>query len=448
MSEPLEPTQPTAALSRATKVERRLGQLTVRVLDGSGAELTIRKPVARGGRSRAADIVLEHPSVSGMHFELRASASGIELLDLDSRNGTWLGGRRVFHVQLQAGDVFAAGECRIELIGAGDVDVSISESERFGELHGRSRVMRELFAELERLAPTPVDVLVLGETGTGKELVARALHRHSRCASGPFRVLDCGSLPPSLAEAAIFGHRRGAFTGAEHDQPGVFEEADSGTLFLDEIGELPLELQVKLLRVLDRREVARVGEPTKLRQVDVRVVAATHRDLRRMVAEGHFREDLYFRLARATVEVPPLRERGDDIELLARDFLARLAHEHELARELADEVPPVLRSYRWPGNVRELKNVIEHAAFVVRGSVIHARDLALSTESRSVAKVAELARVDDYWRAHEELDRLLLTRILSDCEGNLSEAARRIKVSRPKLRKRLRELGLYAPGED
>ncbi len=444
----IDRTLPTAAIIPASRTERRLRELTVRVLDGSPAELTLRRQVIRGGRSRAADLVLDHPSVSAMHFELRVAEGGVELVDLDSRNGCWLDGRRVYRIQVRPGDVFLAGECRIELRGTGEIDIEVSQAQHFGELRGRSRPMRELFAELERLAPTPVDVLVLGETGTGKELVARALHSQSRRASGPFRVLDCGGLAPSLAEAAVFGHRKGAFTGADRDQPGVFEEAHGGTLFLDEIGELPLELQVKLLRALDRREVSRVGEPTKVRTVDVRVVAATHRDVRRMVAEGRFREDLYFRLARATIELPPLRERGDDIELLAKDFLAAACKQHGLSSELGDDALPALRSHLWPGNVRELKNVVEHAAFLVHGRPIRASDLTLDSTPKHAARMAEFLRVDDYWSAHDELDWILLRRMLGDVGGNLSEASRRLGISRPKLRKRLKELGLYVPDSE
>ncbi|MFV8750468.1 sigma 54-interacting transcriptional regulator [Nannocystaceae bacterium ST9] len=440
-------TLPTATV-QASRTERRLRELTVRVLDGSPAELTLCRQIIRGGRSRASDIVLDHPSVSGLHFELHLSETGVELIDLQSRNGCWLQGRRVFRIQMRPGDTFLAGECRIQLAAAGEVEVEVSQAQHFGDLRGRSRPMRELFAQLERLAPTPVDILVLGETGTGKELVSRALHSQSLRASGPFRVLDCGGLVPSLAEAAIFGHRKGAFTGADRDQPGVFEEANGGTLLLDEIGELPLDLQVKLLRALDRREVSRVGEPAKIRSVDVRVVAATHRDVRRMVAEGRFREDLYFRLARAVLELPPLRERGEDIGLLAREFLSAACTKHSLDAELGEDAEPALRRHAWPGNVRELKNVIEHAAFLVQGRPIAAADLALDVPPRDAVRMAEFLRVDSYWSAHDELDRILLARILGEAGGNLSQAARRLELSRPKLRKRLKELGLYVPDSE
>jgi DNA-binding NtrC family response regulator len=437
-----EHTSPTATLARHD-LTRRLRELTLRVHEPASTRTLTRARVS-GGRSRTADLMIDHPSVSGLHFELRIGEAGIELIDLDSRNGCWLGDRRVRHVELRPGDVFRAGECRIELLGAREVEVELARTSRYGELLGHSPVMRELFALLERLAPTPIDILVLGETGTGKELVARAIHGHSKRASGPLRVLDCGSLAPSLAEAALFGHRKGAFTGADRDQAGVFEEAEGGTLLLDEVGELPLELQVKLLRVLDRREVARVGEPAKLRTVDVRVIAATHRDLRKMVAEGRFREDLYFRLARAIVELPPLRERGDDIGLLAREFVRASAARHQLGVTLDDEALAALARHAWPGNVRELQNVVERAAFVVADRPIHAGDLQLDSLGPHALRLVELARSDDYWRAHEALDRVLLARMLAQVEGNLSEAARRLAISRPKLRKRLRELGLYA----
>ena len=235
--------------------------------------------------------------------------------------------------------------------------------DRLGEMFGRSPAMREIFARSVKLARTPLDVLVTGETGTGKDLAARALHAASSRAKGPWVVLDCGTQGRALIEAVLFGYRRGAFTGADSDRAGFVEAAHGGTLFIDEVGELPLDLQVRLLRVLDRREVTRIGE-THQRTVDIRVVAATNRDLVQMVAEGKFREDLFFRLAKARVELPPLREREDDAVFLAERFLEQIAQERGVELRLSDEARAQVASYRWPGNVRELFHAIEREAYM------------------------------------------------------------------------------------
>ncbi|MCB1155616.1 sigma-54-dependent Fis family transcriptional regulator, partial [bacterium] len=222
--------------------------------------------------------VIDHPSISGAHFELRLEGKGIELRDLDSTNGIWLGPNRVYHAAVGPGTAITAGECQITLSSVGDVEVPMYAEDRLGEMFGRSPAMREIFARIVKLARTPLDVLVTGETGTGKDLAARALHAASSRAKGPWVVLDCGTQGRALIEAVLFGYRRGAFTGADSDRAGFVEAAHGGTLFIDEVGELPLDLQVRLLRVLDRREVTRIGE-THQRTVDIRVVAATNRDL-------------------------------------------------------------------------------------------------------------------------------------------------------------------------
>ena len=257
------------------------------------------------GRSHAADLRVRDPAISGRHVEIWVVEAGVELRDLGSTHGTHHAGRPVEHARLELGDSFAAGESRFVL--ARRPDRAQPARARWGELDGASPAMAELYARLAALAPTPLDVLILGETGTGKERTARTLHARSGRA-GPLVVLDCGAMSASLAEATLFGVGKGAFTGADRDRPGVVEAAEGGTLLIDEVGELPLALQVKLLRVLDNREVCRLGEPERRRRVDVRVVAATHRELEAEVAAGRFRQDLYFRLARATVRLPKCQE--------------------------------------------------------------------------------------------------------------------------------------------
>jgi DNA-binding NtrC family response regulator len=400
---------------------------------------SIKGSVVTIGRSHTADLSLDDPSVSGLHAEIRTGVSLIELVDLRSHNGTYLNGRRVMHVTLQAGDEIRLGSCVLELAGVEEIDLELYPGDRFGDVIGRSRIMRELFARLADLAPTPLDILITGETGTGKEVIARSIHASSARSSGPFEVLDCGCLPPTLTESALFGHVRGAFTGAATDQVGAFEQANGGTIFIDEIGELPLKQQVKLLRVLDRREYSRVGE-SRMRTLDVRVIAATHRDLRKLVEAGTFREDLYYRLARATVQVPPLRRREEDIEVLAREFLAR----HATRLVLDDSARAALREHEWPGNVRELRHVIEHAAFTAKGTTISRTNLLLQDNRDRATKVEEALRLHkSYKDVHRAIDRWMLPKVLDECKGIIVHAAKYLGMTPKGLRGRLKLLGLY-----
>ncbi|NVB41256.1 sigma 54-interacting transcriptional regulator [Pseudenhygromyxa sp. WMMC2535] len=413
----------------------------LRVLDGptpalhqlDGTTFTV-------GRSQLADIVVEHGSVSKLHLQLQLDAAGVRLRDLGSTNGTWWGGRRVEAFRLEPGDEFLAGECRVRLESVAEVEVEVLDSERFGQLHGDSLAMRELYMQLETLGPTPLDILVLGETGTGKELTAQTIHELAR-PRRPFVTLDCASLSSTLAEGTLFGFRKGAFTGADRDQPGIFEAASGGTLFMDEVGELSLALQRKLLGVLERRQVSRMGEPGRQRPLDLRIVAATHRDLRQAVAKGEFREDLYYRLARAIVRTPALRERGEDVLTLTELFLDRIRRDFEVHVELDEDASAMLVQHDWPGNVRELRNVIERAAHTCRGGVIRSEHLMLATPSPAAHLVS-----DDrtYAELHAAVDQLTLPRLLDRYGGNLSHLAKHLEISRDTLRRRLKALGLYA----
>jgi DNA-binding NtrC family response regulator len=363
----------------------RLGRVRLKVVAGpeAGRDFHVavaRDRVLRGGRSDLNEVVLRDELISAFHFSLQFEAEGIVLRDLGSRNGTFAGGVRVREAVLDLDAVFCAGETTLQVAGADKVSVPLSTSDHFGDMYGTSPIMRELFAELDRVAALPsstLPVLVTGETGTGKELVARGLHERSARAKQPFVVLDCTALPRELADAIVFGHGRGAFTGAVADHAGVFEQDHRGTLFIDELGELPLELQPKLLRVLDRGEVCRFNEPRSVRAVDVRVVCATHRDLRRMVAEKRFREDLYFRILGKHVQLPSLRERDDDVVLLAERFLAAIAGQLNEPRRFTPAAYAALRAARWPGNVRQLRKVVECAAQLCTGGLVDAGDLGL-----------------------------------------------------------------------
>ncbi|MCA9648293.1 MAG: sigma 54-dependent Fis family transcriptional regulator [Myxococcales bacterium] len=397
----------------------------MRRLDGpdAGATQTFTVPRIKVGRSRACHLFVADPSVSAMHFELRIRGEHVELRDLDSSNGTFLGDRRVYRVELRPGDRFSAGEVGFELLEAGEVEVPVSADDRFEEMWGDSPMIREVFAQLDALAGATIDVLIAGETGTGKEVAARSLHLRSG-RKGAFVVHDCASLAPNALENA-------------------FDEADGGTLLLDELSELPSDQQPRLLRLLDRRMVRR-GADSRGRSVDVRIVASTRADLPKHVATKRFREDLYFRVAQAVVELPPLRERGEDVELLAAHFVAELAGlDGGRSLELGDDARHALREYRWPGNVRELRNVIQRAVHLARGPRIRAADLALSDHGELMGLEELLAL--PYREAHNQLDRYYLRRIMAETRGNITRAAQRLGTSRRALRERLKRLNLYSP---
>lgn len=332
---------------------------------------------------------------------------------------------------------------------------------RFGSLIGSSPQMRELFGVLERIAAKLLSLLIQGETGTGKEEVARAVHNASPRSGGPFIVLDSTTIPPTLAESVLFGHERGAFTSAESRHIGAFERAHGGTIFIDEIGELPLTLQTKLLRVLERRELTRVGGK-ELIPIDVRVISATHRDLRLEVEKGRFREDLYFRLAQVRVVLPPLRARADDIIVLAHHFLQESAVVSSEGRALKfdDEALAELLARPFPGNVRELRNLVERAAAFSEEGVISIADLRgegyeYSGEPASTALEAEYRGnaaptidIDEPFvlakqRAVDRFEREYLEALMRRTRGNISQAAREAGLARHYLRELLRKHGLY-----
>lgn len=310
------------------------------------------------GSAAGSAIVVQDPTVSRLHAELEPREDGLWVRDLGSRNGTFVDGLQVTGARVPDGSKirFGAVEVVVDYNAAAKRPVELWRDTSFGALVGRSVPMRELFAVLSRLAPMDASVLIQGETGTGKELVARAVHDASPRASKPFVVVDCAALPENLLDAELFGHSKGAFTGAVAPREGSIEAADTGTVFLDEIGELPPSMQPKLLRVLESRMVRRIGE-TAYRNVDVRFISATHRDLPRMVTAGEFREDLYFRLSVLPLTVPPLRDRKEDIELLVNHFLHKLGDPGNASAELIRE----LANRPWRGNVRELRNFVERA---------------------------------------------------------------------------------------
>jgi transcriptional regulator with PAS, ATPase and Fis domain len=314
----------------------------------------------------------------------------------------------------------------------------------FGAAIGVSPAMRHLFAVLERAAQSDVTVLLEGESGVGKEVLARAIHTRSQRAGGPFVTVDCGAIPSSLIESELFGHERGAFTGATHARSGVFEQADGGTIFLDEIGELPLDLQPKLLRAIEAREVRPVGA-NAARAVDVRIVAATNRRLAEAAASGEFRRDLFYRLAVARIVVPPLRERREDILPLARSFVR--AATRDACAELPADFAALLGSYAWPGNVRELRNVVERWALL---GVRDARTLFDEAGKVTAGELEDLSHLP-YHEARrvvlERFERQYLPKVLSDAGGVVARAAAHAQVARPSFYRMLERLGEAADGD-
>ena len=363
---------------RATVRRLRKGKLVVVGGPDQGAEVDITKARVSGGRSIINELVLQDKAVSGTHFEIAVRDDGYRLRDLHSRNGVFVGDLRIREVYLRPGTTFRLGHTQIQFQPTQDVvEIALSSNDRFDQVIGTSAAMREIFATLEKVSPSELTVMITGETGTGKELVARAIHTASNRRGRPFVVLDCGAIPRDLIESTLFGHEKGSFTGAVGQHHGCFEQANGGTIFLDEIGELDLDLQPKLLRVLEQREIKRVGGDRTIK-VDVRVLAATNRDLRAEVNCGNFREDLYFRLSVVAVELPPLRKRIEDIPMIAQHFLRDVASRRGLNMSFGQDAMGAMVGQLFPGNVRELRNVVERAAALSDGPVIGRSDLVFS----------------------------------------------------------------------
>jgi two-component system, NtrC family, response regulator AtoC len=311
------------------------------------------------------------------------------------------------------------------------------------ELVGQSAAMREVFKAIGRAAATDAAVLIVGESGTGKELVAAALHRHSGRAGGPFIRVNCGALPEGLVESELFGHEKGAFTGADRQKPGRFERAAGGTIFLDEVGELPASAQAKLLRVLQQQEFERVGG-TEILKADARVISATHRDLSREVAAGRFREDLFYRLNVARIVIPPLRDRPEDIPPLAEHILRRLERKHGWgALSLSPDALLAIRERPWPGNVRQLENALARAAIAARGRAILPEHLDVDESADpAIPPTGDPAATLPLRALLAEVERRAIRRALADCGGNRTKTAERLGISRRQLFDKIREYDL------
>ncbi len=311
----------------------------------------------------------------------------------------------------------------------------------FGHMVGSSDAMQEVFDVVRRVAPTDASVLVTGESGTGKELIARAIHQGSPRSKGPFVAINCAAIPAELLESELFGHVKGSFTGAVRDREGKFELADGGTIFLDEVGELPLELQPKLLRVLQEMEVEPVGG--RPRPVNVRVVAATNRDVESALGEGSLREDLYYRLAVIPIELPPLRERKEDIALLVRHFLARFGGGRSV--EISDAALQAMADYSWPGNVRELQNAVERMVVLMRGEQLDLPDLPMKIRSLKAAAAGRVLNLPDEGYPLEELEKEAVVQALERNQWNQTRAAAYLSIPRHTLLYRMEKYEIRKP---
>jgi len=419
-----------------------IAQYRLRVLAGPDAGLVFETRGERTviGSHESAELRLADPTVSRFHCEIVVGTGGVVVRDLGSRNGTVVNGVSVLVGHLPTGCVITLGRTQVHFeVCDGVVRLETSTRERFGMLVGRSRATAALFAALERAAACDLTVLLQGETGTGKDVAAGSIHQESERRDGPFVVVDCGAIPPNLIESELFGHRRGAFTGAVTDRAGAFESAYGGTVFLDELGELPLDLQPKLLRALERREVRRVGG-TDYIPIDVRVIAATNRNLRAEVNAGRFRADLYYRLAVLDITVPPLRERADDLPLLVEHMLATLGvlDDPKAAWLRAPHVATSLGAHPWPGNIRELRNYIERCvAFETQLPI----DAVEPEDPMALLDPTQPLRVvRDRWT--RLMERTYFARLLELQDGNVAAAARAAGVDRVHLYRLLGRCGL------
>ncbi|MBL7684706.1 MAG: sigma 54-interacting transcriptional regulator [Deltaproteobacteria bacterium] len=419
-----------------------------------------RKPL-RIGKKEDNDFVLEDNAVSRHHLMIELRGDSFVLKDLDSTNGSFINDMRVREAYLSPGDVIGLGNTQIEFISFDEkIQIEPSTKTAFGQMVGKSRKMRQIFGILEKISPTLATVIIQGETGTGKELVARAIHQHSLRKEKPFVVFDCSAVAPSLIESELFGHEKGSFTGAIKDRKGAFEAANGGTIFLDEIGELTLDLQPKLLRALEQREIRRVGSNDAIR-FDVRVVCATNRDLKKEAEEGRFRQDLYYRLSVVKIHLPALRERPEDIPLIVEKFLSegkfnQLPDNSLKVTRVEDDALKMMQRYQWPGNVRELANVVERASSMVDGHIIDASHLNyVFQEIEQNIEPTDRMSIDTSLPFKEAKQKIVesfekdyLEELLQRNNYNVSKASREAQIDRKHLRNLLKKYEISAPDDD
>ena len=406
----------------------------------------IRSEVITLGAADKNDIMLDDPYISSRHLKIIYQQGKLQVLDVGSTNGTYVNGVKVREAELEEGATIKVGNCQISLAHEDKIEAPAGpvKTEKFFGLVGKSKPMQELYGLLQRIGPTEATALILGESGTGKELVANAIHRLSSRTKGPFIAINCGAISPELIESELFGHEKGSFTGAQQQHEGAVGQAKGGTLFLDEIGELPLELQPKLLRVLENRSYRRVGGKEEIR-ADIRVIAATHRDLAKAVQEKKFREDLFFRLFVLPIVLKPLRERKEDIPILCAEFLKEFSINAQ-AKDLSPEALKKLVDHSFYGNVRELKNVLMRAFILSSGDKIQPQDLMFSDglSAPETPKPVEEASLEKL----EDMERRLVLRTLVAHRWNKSKAAEALGVAKSTLFAKIKLYNLVEAEEE
>ena len=463
---------------------------TLQSVDDPGHEWTFDKEEIRIGSMEDNDVVIGDDTVSRYHCKITQEDNGYVLVDQRSTNGTFINKVRIREAFLKPGSIVSVGQSQLRFNAREEeVEITPSPSDRCAGLIGGNPRMREIYSIIEKIAPTATTVVIDGETGTGKEVVAQAIHSLSPRSRNDLVVFDCGAVPPNLIESELFGHEKGSFTGAVMTRQGLFEQADGGTLFLDELGELPLDLQPKLLRALEQREVRRVGS-AKAAKVDVRIIAATNRNLEDEVRAGRFRQDLFYRLSVVRLHLPALHDRTDDIPLLIQHFLETGAFNRKpnapAVRGVSREALFALQAYPWPGNVRELVNVVERAVSFCDHDLIQLSDLpdyirsaktpppreiqprraATSPMNRDstplvsmnpnapaptppdelLAEGVTFKDAKERWVAAFERDYIL--QLLRRNNGNISHAARAADIDRKYFRKLMKKYDIEAAGAD
>jgi transcriptional regulator with PAS, ATPase and Fis domain len=416
-----------------------------------GREFFVNRDTYTIGSGEHNDLVIGDSTVSKRHCEIIVEESGYQIRDLDSTNGTLVQGVRVSSAHLAPGAEIQIGKSRIVFCPLQDSnDIPLSSNEAFGKMLGRSIPMRRIFYLAETYSPSDATIMITGETGTGKEVLAEEIHNHSNRKNKPFIVIDCAAISKDLMESEIFGHVKGAFTGANSDRQGAFELADGGTVFLDEIGDLLPDLQPKLLRVLEKREIRRVGS-NDLRKIDVRIISATNRNLANEVNENRFREDLYYRLSVVHLELPPLRRRKDDIPLIVKKFLTTL-HGDDALSQVADldVTMDVLKRHEWPGNVRELRNLVELAFYSEKRPVDLSSFLSFGTlragrkptDEPDMSFTTDKPFKDAKNDLIEEFEKAYLNDLLARNRQNISQSAREAGIERAYLQRLIRKYGM------
>jgi len=421
----------------------RVRRARLKVVKGPDKGLTenIEHPGLVVGTSPECDLVLNDPAVSRRHLELAPTDDGFCLRDMNSKNGTTVSGLKIRDVLVSEGVDIQLGKSVLRLIVLDEHDeYPLSPRTSFGPLLGRSVAMRRIFAALEPTAASDSILLLEGESGTGKDVAAETVHQFSKRRDEPLIIVDCGAIQPSLAESELFGHRKGTFTGAERDRTGAIESADKGTVFLDEIGELGPDIQPKLLRFLEKKEIKLLGE-NHYRSVDVRLIAATNRDLKAEVAAGRFREDLFYRLSVVKIRIPPLRDRREDIGLLARSFVQKLDPELDPVEVISEQVISMFLSHDWPGNVRELRNVVERLLlFPNRPEAALA--LTPARQDNALSNLMSLPFHDARRQWTEQFEKMYLSATLDSCNRVISNAAKAAGIPRQTFHRLMAKHGL------